>query len=72
MLIQVGGAEGLLDQACAFARAARDQGVDVRLHVYDEMVHDWQTFAGVFPELVSAFDEIARFADESTASTSVP
>jgi acetyl esterase/lipase len=69
MLVQVGGVEDLLDQVRDFASAAREQGVDVRLRVYDEMVHDWQCFAGVFRELGTAFDEIALFADERTRTS---
>lgn len=69
MLVQVGGAEGLLDQGRDFARVAREQDVDVRLRVYDEMIHDWQSFAGVFPALTTAFDEISLFVDERTRTS---
>jgi hypothetical protein len=34
--------------------------------VYDGMVHDWQSFAGVFPELGVSIDEIAAFVQERT------
>lgn len=45
LLIQVGGAEMLLDQVQAFAQKAKDAGVDARLTVEPDMIHDWQLLA---------------------------
>ena len=66
MLIQVGGAELILDQSIALEKRAREAGVDVRLTVAPDMVHDWHSFAGFFPELSRAFDEIGGFVRDVT------
>lgn len=60
MYIQVGGDEGLLDDARLLADHARRAGVDVRLDVFDDMLHTFQMGAGRVPE---ADDAIRRMAD---------
>lgn len=44
LLIQVGSAEILLDDAVALARAAGGKGVAVRLEIWPRMVHVWHAF----------------------------
>ena len=66
MLLQVGDAEIIFDQSVALAKRAKDDGVDVRLAIAKDMVHDWHSFAGVFPELTRAYDEIGGFVREVT------
>lgn len=44
LVLQAGGREILHDQIVEFAEAARAQGVDVTLHVWPEMMHDFQAF----------------------------
>jgi epsilon-lactone hydrolase len=41
VLVQVGGAESLLEQSIRFARRARQAGVDVTLDVWDGLWHAW-------------------------------
>lgn len=61
LLIQVGTAECLLDDARRFADRARDAGVVVDLEVWDDMIHVWQVFAAILDEGQSAIDAIGRF-----------
>jgi epsilon-lactone hydrolase len=64
MLVQVGGAEILLDQATALAERAKASGTDARLVVEPDMVHDWHSFAGIFPHCGRAIDDIGAFVRE--------
>lgn len=62
VLIQVSGAEMLLDDSLRYAGKARAAGSDVRVQAWDHMVHVWQVF-GFLRESREAFEEIARFID---------
>lgn len=66
LLIEVGTAEVLLDDARRVAARATDAGVAVSLHVADDMIHVWHFFAGLVPE---ADDGIARVAAFITRHT---
>ncbi len=57
MYIQVGGHETLLDDSIRLAASAAHAGVDVRLDVFPEMQHVFQSALGQLPE---ADDGIAR------------
>ncbi len=61
LLIHVGDAEILLDDARRFARRAEQAGVDVTLEVWDEMIHVWQFFAGLVPEADDAVAKIGAW-----------
>lgn len=61
ILIQVGGAEALLDDGLAFAERARACGVVVTTRVWDDMTHVWQMYAPRLPEAREAVDEVARW-----------
>jgi acetyl esterase/lipase len=61
LLIQVGDAEVLLDDAVRFADRADAAGVDVTLDVWAEMIHVWQFFAGQVPEADEALGKLAAF-----------
>ena len=58
ILIQVGGAEVILDDSTRFAAKARAAGVDVTLEVWDQMPHVWHAFAGLLPESGQAIERI--------------
>ena len=64
LLIHVGTAETLLDDARRFDTAAREAGVDTTLEEWDEMIHVWHTFAGMLPEAEEAIDRIGAFIQE--------
>ncbi len=61
LLIQVGDAETLLDDATRLAERARAAGVDVTLEPWPEMIHVWQLFANMLPEGQQAIDNIGAF-----------
>ncbi len=61
MLIQVGSSEILLDDAVRFAAQAKAANVDIRLDVWQEMIHVWQGFAGIMPEAKEALMQIGAF-----------
>ena len=61
MLIQVGSAEVLLDDATRLAERALMAGVDTTLEVWPEMIHVWQTFAPILPEGRRAIERIGQF-----------
>ncbi len=62
LLIQVGSAETLLDDAIRLSEKAKEAGVDVGLEEYEDMVHVWQVLVGLtVPESVEAVKHIAQF-----------
>jgi acetyl esterase/lipase len=63
LLVQVGTAEVLLDDARSFAVHAEAAGVDVTLEVAEDMIHVWHTFADVAPESREAIARIAEFVE---------
>ena len=64
LLIQVGGAETLLDDSTRLAERAKAVGVDTTLEVWDEMPHVWQFFAFMLPEGQQAIDRIGEYIRE--------
>jgi len=67
MLIQVGDAEILLDDATRLAERARNAGVDVDLEVWLEMPHVWHVFAKLLPEGQGAIERIGGFVIAHTS-----
>jgi epsilon-lactone hydrolase len=61
LLIQVGDAECMRDEAVEFARKAKEAGVDVTLQVWPDMFHVFQGFVPYLPEACQAVDDIGRF-----------
>ncbi|MGH0034209.1 MAG: alpha/beta hydrolase [Myxococcota bacterium] len=68
LLIHVGAAEILLDDAQALAGRAQDAGVPIELTVWDDMFHDWHGAAALVPEGQRAIDEIGRFVRRRTGA----
>lgn len=66
MLIQVGSYEMLLSDSVSAAAKAREQGVKVRLSIYEGMFHVFQMAAKMLPEAKKAWVEIGRFIDVLT------
>ena len=64
LLIHVGTAEVLLDDATRLAGRARSAGVDVSLEPWDDMIHVFQFFASMLPEGQQAIDRIGEFLRE--------
>jgi monoterpene epsilon-lactone hydrolase len=61
VLVQCGGAEGLLDDAIHLVARAREAGVPVMLDVQPDMVHVYQLFASFAPEARRALETAAAF-----------
>jgi len=61
LLIQVGTAETLLDDAARLAEKARAAGVDVTYEPWEEMIHVWQLFAPMLPEGQQAIERIGEW-----------
>jgi monoterpene epsilon-lactone hydrolase len=64
LLIQVGSAEVLLDDATRIADRAKAAGVQADLEVWDDMIHIWQIFAPVLPEGQHAIERLGGFIRE--------
>jgi acetyl esterase/lipase len=67
MLIHVGDAEILLDDATRVAKTAKAAGVNVELEVWDDMPHVWHVFAKILPEGQQAIDKIGKFVIARTS-----
>ncbi len=61
IMIQVGDAEILLDDAVRFAQKAQAAGVDVTLRVSPGMVHCFPLLAPLFPEATQAMQETCGY-----------
>ena len=61
LLIHVGEAEVLLDDARLLSERAGAAGVDVALEVWPDMVHVWHVFAGRVPESTAAVERVGAF-----------
>lgn len=63
MLIQVGSLEMLLSDSVSAAAKAKEQGVKVRLSVYEGMFHVFQMAYLNIPESKKAWAEVGKFID---------
>jgi epsilon-lactone hydrolase len=66
LLIQVGEAETLLDDANRLAERARMAGVDVTYEPWPDMIHVWQGFGSFLPEARQAIERIGEFIRKRT------
>lgn len=66
ILIQVGERETLLDDATRMADRLRAARVDVRIDIWDDMVHVWHFFAHQLDEGKKALDAAGAFIREKT------
>jgi monoterpene epsilon-lactone hydrolase len=64
ILIQVGTAESIEDDSVRFAEKAKKAGVDVKLEVFDDMIHAFQVFADWAPEGQDGIDKIGAYIQE--------
>jgi acetyl esterase/lipase len=69
LLIHVGTAETLLDDATRLAARARAAGVDVTLEPWEDMIHVWHFMASILPEGQQAIDRIGEFIFERVSSS---
>jgi acetyl esterase/lipase len=68
LLIHVGDHEVLLSDATRFAAAAEEAGTEVKLEVWDEMIHVWHFFATILPEGQQAIEGIGQFIRQQVAT----
>ena len=61
LLIQVGSREMLLDDSKRVAQKAKEEGCQVDLQVWEDMVHVWQGYAPFLPEALEALEAIGNF-----------
>ncbi|MDE0777326.1 MAG: alpha/beta hydrolase [Nocardioides sp.] len=61
LLVEVGTAEVLLDDARRVVERARAAGVDVTLFEGEDLIHVWHFFAGAVPEADEGIVRVARF-----------
>lgn len=64
LLVQVGSAELLADDATRFAERAEAAGVDVTLQLWDDVFHVWHSFADLVPEARDAIARIGTYVDQ--------
>jgi epsilon-lactone hydrolase len=67
LLIQVGTAETLLDDASRLAERARKAGVTVSYEPWENMIHVWHLFAPMLDEGQQAIDRIGEFVRKQAA-----
>jgi monoterpene epsilon-lactone hydrolase len=70
LLIQVGTAEVLFDDATRLAEKAKSDGVAVVLEPWEDMIHVWHLFAARLPESQQAIDRIGEFVRKHTSGVS--
>ena len=66
LLIQVGTAGDLLDDATRLVERATAAGVDATLECWEEMIHVWHMFAAMLLEGQQAIDRIGEFIRKHT------
>ena len=64
LLIQVGSREMLLDDSKRVAQKAKEEGCQVDLQVWEDMVHVWQGYAPFLPEALEALKSIGKFINK--------
>lgn len=61
LFIQAGTAEILYDDAVRLAKSAEKAGVDVKLDIWEDMIHAFPVFVSVAPESKQAIERIGNF-----------
>lgn len=64
LLVQVGSAEILLDDAVRLCRAAGAADVEARLEIWPHMIHVWHAFSFMLPEGQAAIASAGTFLNE--------
>ena len=67
LLIHVGTAETLLDDATRLAERAKKAGVEVTLESWDDMIHVWHLFAPLLPEGQRAVERVGEYVRQRAA-----
>lgn len=64
MLVQVGTAETLLDDAIRITARAKEAGVSIELEAFEDLIHVFQAFAPIVPESLEAIEKIGAFVKQ--------
>ncbi|MHA1728909.1 MAG: alpha/beta hydrolase, partial [Promethearchaeota archaeon] len=64
MLIQVGAIEPFLDDSVRLAERAKTAGIEVKLEVWDDMPHVFQSFGDDLQDSKEAIEHISEFIKE--------
>ena len=64
MLIQVGTREVLLDDSKKLSEKAKEEGCNVEIQIYEDMIHVFQGFAPFLPEANEALESIGKFISD--------
>ena len=67
LLIHVGTAETLLDDATRLTERAKRAGVEVTLESWDDMIHVWHLFAPLLPEGQRAVERVGEYVRQRAA-----
>src|SRR5262245_52958251 len=67
LLIHVGEAETLFDDATRLAERARAAGVNVTLEAWEDMIHVWHLFASLLPEGQQGVERVGEYIRQRTA-----
>jgi acetyl esterase len=54
----------LRDSGCAYADRLRENGVQVHYKEYEDLIHGFQSWAGIIPSAGAAVKDIARAVGE--------
>ncbi|MBM3222655.1 MAG: alpha/beta hydrolase [Candidatus Tectomicrobia bacterium] len=68
LLIHVGTAETLLDDATRLAARAQAAGVEVTLDAWEGMIHVWHLFAAMLPEGQQAIERVGAYIRQHAAA----
>lgn len=68
LLVHVGTAETLLDDATRLATRAEAAGVPVTLEAWEEMIHVWHLFAAMLPEGQQAIERVGAYIQQHLAA----
>ena len=67
LLVMVGSVEIILDDSIRLVERAKAAGVDATLEVWEDMPHNWHTYAAILPEGQKAIDRVGEFVRKHTS-----
>jgi acetyl esterase len=60
-LVIIAGNDPVRDEGIAYAGRMKEAGVDVRLKVYEDMIHGFLSYLGILSQGKTAIEEIANW-----------
>ncbi|MCK9220992.1 MAG: alpha/beta hydrolase [Bacteroidales bacterium] len=65
-LVIVSGYDPLRDEGLAYAKRMKEAGVKVQLSLYEDMIHGFLSYLGLFKQADTAIDEISQWVKQNT------